>query len=372
MNLAAFDVVMQQKALATALRLVAPGVTERSPLPILSSVLLHAEDGALHFATTNLDLYLSTSARISEGKLQGIAIPLKALQKAVAVMQPEVRIGRIGPCSIVLSDGRSEYRFKGLPYEEFPILPKRKNFDPTKGFTMDADRLRDALLDCAHVASTDAHRYGINGCFFEFVADVLTIVATDGTRLAIKELPREEGDAGRPRNFTLPNPAVRELLGILRGGPVKALVSCDQAMFTCNGVTLVSRTIDGSFPNYRDVVPKNNSLAVAFDREAFATAIARLSTISSSEKTALEIRLSPGEARLYLNQDAIGEAWHDMPAEYSGPPQRLYLNAQRVGTVAKRMAGEVVTLRLPEAPGSAVIIDASFTLVMMPMRPPGF
>src|SRR5580693_3387943 len=228
-------------------------VSTRTTLPILSNVLLQASDGAVHLTTTDLDVGVRGSFEADVEKEGATTLPARRLFNIVRELPAsEIQVDVNGKNAASIRSGQSFFKILGLPEEEFPPLPK---FEDAKVVTIRQKDLRDGLKKTSYAISTDETRYVLNGLLFSFKENKLTLVATDGRRLAMVdielEIPRSQ-----ETDIIVPTKAVAELQRLVREeGEVKLGIGENQIAFELNRTLLVSKLIEGNYPNYRQVIP---------------------------------------------------------------------------------------------------------------------
>src|SRR5205823_13766517 len=224
-------------------------VSTRTTLPILSNVLLQAKEGAVHLTTTDLDVGVRGSFEANVDKTGATTLPARRLFTIIRELpSSEISVEVDGKNAASIRSGQSFFKILGLPEEEFPPLPK---FENAKVVTMRQKDLHDGLRKTAYAISTDETRYVLNGILFSFKENKLTLVATDGRRLALVDVEMEF-----PRSheveIIVPTKAITELARLVgEEGDVKMSVSENQVAFEVDGALLVSKLIEGNYPNYR-------------------------------------------------------------------------------------------------------------------------
>src|SRR5580693_564637 len=228
-------------------------VSTRTTLPILSNVLLQARGQEIHLTTTDLDVGVRGSCEADVEKEGATTLPARRLFNIVRELpSSEIQVDVNGKNAASIRSGQSFFKILGLPEEEFPPLPK---FENAKIVTIRQKDLRDGLKKTSYAISTDETRYVLNGLLFSFKENKLTLVATDGRRLAMVdielEIPRSQ-----ETDIIVPTKAVAELQRLVREeGEVKLGIGENQIAFELNRTLLVSKLIEGNYPNYRQVIP---------------------------------------------------------------------------------------------------------------------
>jgi DNA polymerase-3 subunit beta len=342
-------------------------VGARATLPILSNVLIEARDGGIVLTTTDLDVGVlgRVSAEIERDgattlparKLATIVRELPAAEIEFSVDANNVASVRCGP---------SFFKILGLSPEEFPALPDLEN---AAEFKLDQGTLKDGLRKTAYAISTDETRYVLNGIFHSFKDAKLTLVATDGRRLAMVEYDVEFPDS-QDTDFILPTKAVNELQRLLGDeGDVRVRVTSNQVMFELNGNVVFSKLIDGTYPNFRQVIPGPAKQRITFEREGFLHSIQRVSLLASDKASSVKLGFSDAEVKISASTADIGEAEETIPVKYSGNEMVIAFNPEYLMAPLRNLNADEVHLDIIDELNPGVIrINEPFLYVIMPMR----
>ncbi len=369
-------VVLERSNLLKALNHVHRVVERRNTIPILSNVLVRADGASLDLKATDLDLEVTEAVPAQVERAGATTIPAHLLYDIVRKL-PEgaevmLRLDENGQAMSVVS-GRSSFRLQCLPQSDFPEL--------TAGafshiFRMDALALK-ALIDRTQFAiSTEETRYYLNGIYLHTVesggALTLRAVATDGHRLARAETEAPAGAEGMP-GIIIPRKTVSELQKLVDLPDVKVIVelSDTKIRFTVGSVVLTSKLIDGTFPDYQRVIPTGNDKKLLIDRQGFAAAVDRVSTISSERGRAVKLTIGDGQVTLTVNNPDSGSATEELAADYSSDPMEIGFNARYLLDVAGQISGEQAEFHLADSGSPTLIRDAAdrqALYVLMPMR----
>jgi DNA polymerase-3 subunit beta len=356
-------------------------VEKKSTMPILSHVLLEArKPGELVVSATDLDISVSgTYAKdVDVAKDGGLCVSARHLFDIVkALPEPTVTLKRQQNNYLEVRSGAAEFRIVGLPAEDFPQLPK---FDKVPFVPLDPAVLLGLVERTAFAVSSDETRYNLNGVFFEPSGGVLRLVATDGHRLSLAEAP-VDGDFRLKKGVILPKKGIYELRKLLgeavEGGeeaPRGELGFAENsAIFRRPGVVLVMRLIEGTFPDYRQVIPKGGEKVVVAGRERLLQTLRRMSLLSSEKSHAVKLDLAAGNLRVAAQNPDLGEAKEDLPVQYAGDPLKIGFNARYLLDVLQVLDVADVRLELADDLSPGVIRPdgeeaARFTAVIMPMR----
>src|ERR1700730_5567915 len=254
-----------KEKLLEGLQPVQNGVSKRTTLLILSNVLLQANENEVHLTTTDLDVGVRGSFEAQVEKEGATTLPARRLFNIVRELpSSESQIDVDGKNAASIRSGQSSFKILGLPEEEFPPLPK---FEGAKVVTIRQKDLRDGLRKTSYAISTDETRYVLNGVLFSFKDNKLTLVATDGRRLAMVDIELEF-PRSQEIDVIIPTKAVLELQRLVKEeGEVKLSIGENQIAFELNDALLVSKLIEGNYPNYRQVIPSEAKERITLERE---------------------------------------------------------------------------------------------------------
>src|SRR5712664_1230162 len=337
-------------------------VSTRTTLPILSNVLLQATDGEVHLTTTDLDVGVRGSFEAEVEKEGATTLPARRLFNIVRELpSSEIQIDVDGKNAASIRSGQSFFKILGLPEEEFPPLPK---FEEAKVVTIRQKDLRDGLRKTSYAISTDETRYVLNGLLFSFKDNKLTLVATDGRRLAMVdielEIPRSQ-----EADIIVPTKAVTELQRLLTDdGDVKVSVSSGQIAFDLNKTLLVSKLIEGNYPNYKQVIP-----AEAKERITFLNSLRRVSLLASEKSNSIKLSFAKNNIDITANTPEVGEAKESLPVQYKGRDFSIAFNPEFLMAPLRNLTEDEVFLDLIDEMSPGVLkIQTPFLYVLMPMR----
>ena len=358
--------VSKEKLLA-GLQTVQNVVSTRTTLPILSNVLLQATEGQLRLTTTDLDVGVSGGVSAQIEKPGATTLPARRLATIVRELPAaEIQIDVDSKNVASIRCGQSFFKILGLPEEEFPPLPK---LDDTRTFTISQQALRDALKKTSYAISTDETRYVLNGILFSFKENKLTLVATDGRRLALVDL-EVEFPRSQEVEIIVPTKAVTEL-GRLLGdeGDVRLSVGENQVAFQLGETLLASKLIEGNYPNYRQVIPGEAKERIALERELFLNAVHRVSLLSSEKSNSVKLVFSKNNIEIAANTPDVGEARESLAVAYKGREFSIAFNPEFLMAPLRALPNDEIYLDLIDEMSPGVIkIQTPFLYVLMPMR----
>ncbi|HZZ57698.1 MAG TPA: DNA polymerase III subunit beta [Opitutaceae bacterium] len=355
-------------------------VGSKATMPILSNVLIEAEKDQISLTTTNLDLGIRCriKAEVKEGG--AVTLPVKRLASIVREMPNlDVSVDASPNHQVKLSSGGSTFRIMGIGRDEFPPLPE---FGDEKAFTLDQAELSAMLRKVEYAQSADETRYILNGVYFNFRDGKLSLVATDGRRLAVvsKEIEIPAANAGA---IILPAKTVAELSRLLdKGEKVKINFNERKCTFQVatdkddkNGsglvdnVYLYSKVVEGNYPNYQQVIPKETHQRIKLERELFLQCVHRAALVCSEKSNSVRIKLSSNLLEITAQSPDFGEAHESMAIGYSGPDLQVAFNPTFILDPLRALAKDEVFLELKDdvSPGVFKTLD-SFLCVIMPVR----
>ncbi|MEW5704105.1 MAG: DNA polymerase III subunit beta [Pseudomonadota bacterium] len=367
---------IERAALLKSLGHIQRVVERRTTIPILSNVLFSAEKGRLHLTATDMDLaVIETLAAEVTDKGQATApahtlydIVRKLPEGAQVAFDYETKTARLN-----LAAGRSRFALSTLPVEEFPAIAGDKF---SHRFGLPAADLRNLLDHTSFAISTEETRYYLNGIFLHTAkrgnVEMLRAVATDGHRLAQVEMPIPEGAAGMP-GVILPRKAVLELGKLMEEATaaVEVELSDTRVRFTVGSAVLTSKLIDGTFPDYERVIPTKNDKAMVVNRQEFAAAVDRVSTISIEKSRAVKLALAPGKLMLSASSEESGTSSEELAVKYDADPVEIGFNARYLLDITQQIEGEGIELKFADASSPTLVrdlADGNALYVLMPMR----
>jgi DNA polymerase III subunit beta len=342
-------------------------VSTRTTLPILSNVLLQAHGDEIHLTTTDLDVGVRGSCEADVEKEGATTLPARRLFNIVRELpSSEIQIDVNGKNAASIRSGQSFFKILGLPEEEFPPLPK---FEDAKVVTIRQKDLRDGLRKTSYAISTDETRYVLNGVLFSFKDNKLTLVATDGRRLAMVEIELEF-PRSHEAEFIVPTKAVTELQRLLADdGEIKVSMGSGQIAFDLNKTLLVSKLIEGNYPNYRQVIPSEAKERIKLERETFLNSLRRVSLLASDKSHSVKLSFSKNNIDITATTPEVGEAKESLAVAYKGRDFSIAFNPEFLMAPLRALTEDEVFLDLIDEMSPGVLkIQTPFLYVLMPMR----
>ncbi|QQL45010.1 DNA polymerase III subunit beta [Sulfuriroseicoccus oceanibius] len=342
-------------------------VSSRATLPILSNVLLEARDGELKLTTTDLDVGVSCGVSADVERAGETTLPARRLASIIRELPAnDIDIEVDAKNVATIRSGPSFFRIIGLPGEDFPRLP---DFQESREFKLSQAVLRDGLKKTSYAISTDETRYVLNGIFASFRDGKLSLVATDGRRLAMVE-NEIEFPQSQEIDIIIPTKAVSELQRLLGNeGEVKIFASESQVAFELNDAVLISKLIEGNYPNYRQVIPASTKERIVIDRDMLYTIVNRVSLLAPDKTSSVKLSFGPDSIEIASSAQEIGEAQETLPVTYSGSEFSIAFNPDFLMAPLRALSEDSIYLDLTDEMSPGVIrTEGSFLYVLMPMR----
>lgn len=369
---------INQDHFSNGLQQVLNVVATRSTMPILSNVLIEAEEGHISLTTTNLDLGIRCRIKADVSDKGSITLPVRKLATIIRELPVnEVFVQTSDSNQAKITSGGSNFKIMGISAEEFPPLP---TFENRKVFELSQGEIVNMLKSVSYAQSTDENRYILNGVYFNFDDEKLTLVATDGRRLGLTALELEvsEDNAG---SLILPAKTVSELERLMgKGEKVKVAFNDRQAAFEIaidetgdsglvDHLYLVSKIVEGNYPNYRQVIPKETEHRVKIERELMLECVHRAALVTSDKSNSVKIKVSKNLLEISGQSSEYGESHESMAIAYDGPEVQVAFNPQFLMEPLKALTKDEVFFEFKDelSPGLFKTLD-NFICVIMPLR----
>ncbi|MEM6911840.1 MAG: DNA polymerase III subunit beta [Verrucomicrobiota bacterium] len=358
---------VSKEAFSAGLQQVQHVVGARTTLPILSNVLIEAADGKLKLTTTDLDVGVTGEVAAEVTERGATTLPARRLGSIIgALPTSEISISVDSKNVASIQSGPSFFKILGLDEEEFPPLP---DFGQATEFTLPQAAMKDSLKKTSYAISSDETRYVLNGTLFSFKEGRLTMVATDGRRLAMVDL-EVEFPQSQETEIIVPAKAVSELSRLLADeGELTIRISDGQISFELNQNLLVSKLIDGNYPNYRQVIPMETNERVTIDREMLFTTAHRVSLLTTEKSHSIKMVFAKDSLTISANAPDIGEAKEEIPIAYSGKEMAIAFNPDFLMAPLRNLEEDELHLHLIDEMSPGVFKNqGTFLYVLMPMR----
>jgi DNA polymerase III subunit beta len=364
---------VMQENLARGLSVVSRAVSSRSTLPVLANVLLRTEDAGLKLTATNLEIGITCWI---PGRIEtdgATTIPARLLTDLVGALpaSEKVDLELQGTDTLHLRCGRFATHVKGIDAEEFPTIQTAGERPTTR---VSQKVLRRALSETIFAAASDEARPILTGVLARFEGDRLTLAAADNYRIAVRTI--DVLDPVEAVSVVIPARALHELERVLSDtdDPVELVLAQarNQVLFHLEGIDLVSRLIDGQFPNYQQVLPAGHATIAEMDREELLRAVRPAALIASSSANIVKLQVGGDGSGITVTAAAeVGDYTGDVEATVEGDPTQIAFNARYLNDVLSNVAAERFSLELngPLSPGVfRPVGDAGYVHVVMPVR----
>lgn len=365
--------------LLTGLQRVQGVVEKRNTMPILSNILLEVKQEGAEIVATDLEIGMRGLYKATVLKPGGVTISARKLFEIIKELPPgDIELTAGDNNWTTIQAGKSQFKIVGLPSADYPALPaiEREGLTPLSG-----DGLLELIRKTLFAAGDNDARYILNGLLVTLVTTdkktTLRLVGTDGHRLAVAEQEvGKAGSKGAPQEIKaiIPKKAAHEMRRLLEeGGDTEPLIGFAKNMmiFRKSGLLLTSRLMEGNYPNYQQVIPKEGGRRISVNRLELESALRRVSVLSKDKASAVKMSFESGKMTLFSSSPDYGEATEELPARYEGEAHSSGFNARYLLDVFGVMDGENVSLQM-ETPLSPCLIQEpespGFKCVVMPIK----
>ena len=358
---------VNKEAIIGCLQKVQSVINPRNALPVLSNVLFKAENGKLELTATDMNLTVRASMDAEVMEPGVTTLPAKRIFgvfRELSVDEAELNVNSDNIAFI--HAGSSDFRIHGISEADYPSLPEMTD---AKCYSFEQSAFRNMLKLTSYAASTDANRPLLNGVLLSFKGGKLSVVATDSRRLALVEHEVEfPADAGI--DLIVPLKTVDELVRTLGDtGPLKILATPKQIAFEFEGMLIVSKLVEGVYPNFRQVIPQSTGDRVSMERETLLTAVRRTSQLVIDTVSGVKLTFTKNRLEILATAPEIGEARETMDVKYNGPDIAISFNPAFMMDPLKAMTTDEVFLDLTDDTSPGVMRSTiSFVYVLMPIR----
>ena len=360
-----------QDKILSVLQSVAGIVERRHTLPILANVLIRKTGSQLQLTTSDLEIQIRTTAEL-DGDVGNFSTTVGA-RKLIDILKsmPSDQTVSLESAQnkLILKGGKSRFTLQTLPSEDFPLVQEAASFGPA--FSVPQKVLKALLNQVSFAMAVHDIRYYLNGILFVAEGQQLSLVATDGHRLAFSsamldvEVPKQE--------VILPRKTVLEMQRLLndKEGAIEMQFASNQAKFSFEGMEFVTKLVEGKFPDYNRVIPKNNKNIITLGRLPLLASLQRTAILTSEKFKGVRLNIDPGTLRVASNNAEQEEAVDELDIDYAGDPIEIGFNVTYLIDALANMNQDMVKIELADSNSSALLTipdDAAFKYVVMPMR----
>lgn len=360
-----------QKALASALNIVNKAVSPNNTLPVLNNILISVEGKKVVFSATNLEIAIKTVIDADVVNEGSVTIPAKIFSSYVGLLKDgDVELKLEDGMSLSVKASHSETKIKGISAEEFPLIPK---IEDAVTYEIPVDSFKDAIDQVAFAASTNAVRPVLTGVLFRFKKNELRMVATDSYRLSEKVLKLNTG-SGEDKDCIVPARTVIELGKIISSqkGSIEVRVANNQVMFKSGDTILISRLIEGHFPDYEKILPKESKTQCEVVVDDLVLAVKKVSLFVMETNNNVKISVTnDGTLVVSTDETQVGEGRADVDVVIKGENNKVALNAQYILDVLASIHDDKVSVEMVDKVSPVTIKPlkkTEYVHIIMPLK----
>ncbi len=363
---------ISREKLLEGLQAVTPAVPAKTTLPVLANLLVETTERGIRLSATDLDIAVSTEVVADVETPGAITIPAKKLSEIARELPPSpVKIGATGEQRVTIECGRSKFKLLGLPRDEFPTFPSVRFQD---AWRVKSGELQKLIQHTAFAVSTEESRPILNGVLWELRDDKMRMVATNGHRLAKMEVP-VVGSTAPSSDLIVPPKALEQIKRLFPAEEELEIARGDNHLgFRSPFTSVFTRLVEGPYPNYEQVIPKDNDRYCLADKAALTSALKRMSVIASDQTHRIKMSFNSGMLKFSVTTPDLGEAQDELPVQYTGDQLDIGFNATYLLEILRYMPTEQVRLTF-KAPERAATIEpegwddpSKYLCLVMPLR----
>ncbi|MFA5311487.1 MAG: DNA polymerase III subunit beta [Candidatus Omnitrophota bacterium] len=359
-------VKINKGVLLSGIQTVQNVIVSKGSLPILSNVLIETQQDNLRLTATDLDIGITCVIPVDIQEAGAVTIPAKRFSDIIKELPGEsVQVSTKKNNQVNIEADLCQFRIMGLAKEEFPRLPEFKDKEVVK---LDQGELREMLRLTSFSVSMDESRYILNGILFKISKNTITLVATDGKRLAVVEKKLTTG-SNKDISIIVPIKTVHELnRNLQEEGELSLVLGGNQVLFELGNITVISRLIEGEFPDYKQVVPPPTDNKMRVSREAFLLSVKRAALLSTPDYQAVKLEVFKNKLVVSKSTPDIGESREEIQIGYQGKELAIGFNPAYLADVLKNLSEESLDLELTDSEKPGVIRINGYTYIVLPMR----
>jgi len=358
--------VVNKDNLVKGIQIVQNIVSPKSNLPILSYLLLETNNNNIHLSATDLDIGITHEIPANIEESGNIILPAKKFGDIIKEFpEDEISINTKKNNLTLIEAKQCQFKLMGLPYEEFPKLPKFTNQEIIK---VNQDDLRQILSLVSFAVSYDETRYILNGILCQVKKDNIGFIATDGKRLAFYQKKITQG-VNQPIQIIIPIKTIHELnRNLAEEGQVLLGIGTNQILLDLGKTQIVSRLIEGEFPDYQQVIPQASPNKIKIDREQCLLAIRRAALLATPDYQAMKLEVFKNRLVISKSTPNLGESREELACEYNGKDMIIGFNPGYLIDVLKNLTDQTVELEVTDSEKPGVIRTNGYIYIVLPMR----
>jgi DNA polymerase-3 subunit beta len=363
---------ISREKLQEGLAAVASVIPAKTTLPVLANLLVETTDKGIRLSGTDLDIAVSTEVAAEVEAHGAITIPARKLSEIARELPPSpVKVAAVGDQRATLECGRSKFKLLGLPKSEFPAFPAVK-FD--QAWRIPSGDLQSLISHVAFAASTEESRPILNGVLWELRPDRMGMVATNGHRLAKMHVPLK-ADRTQPHDLIVPPKALEQIRRLFPAEEELEIAKGENHLaFRSPFTSVYTRLIEGPYPNYDQVIPRDNDRFAFVDKIAFASALKRMAVVASDQTHRIRLSFNAGLVKFQVSTPDLGEAQDELPCRFTGDPLDIGFNGAYLLEILRYMPTEEVKMTF-KAPERAATLEpeggaegTQYLTLLMPLR----
>jgi DNA polymerase III subunit beta len=364
---------ISREKLQEGLTAVAAAVPSKTTLPVLANILVQTSERGIRLSGTDLDIAVSTEVTADVESAGGLTIPARKLADIARELPPApVKVASSGDQRITLECGRSKFKLLGLPKNEFPAFPAIQ-FD--KASRVQSGDLQKLISHTAFAASTEESRPILNGVLWELEGNQMRMVATNGHRLAKMEVSAKVSGKGSGASFIIPPKALEQIRRLFPAEEELEVAHGENHLgFRSPFTSVYTRLIEGPYPSYDQVIPKDNDKVAIIDRQALTSALKRMSVVASDQTHRIRLSFNAAMLKFSVSTPDLGEAQDELAIRYTGDPLDIGFNAAYLLEILRYMPTDEVRMTF-KAPERAATVEpegwadpAKYLCLLMPLR----
>lgn len=365
-------VTISREKLLEGLTAVTASIPAKTTLPVLSNLLVETTERGLRLSGTDLDIAVSVEVAAEVDAPGAITIPARKLNEIVRELSPApVKLATTGEQRVTLESGRSKFKLLGLPKDEFPAFPVVKFQNAWK---IRSGELQKLISHTAFGVSVEESRPILNGVLWELRKDMMRMIATNGHRLAKMETPFVS-DAATATEFIIPPKALEQVRRLFPAEEdLDVAQGANHLGFRSPFISVLTRLIEGPYPNYEQVIPKDNDRIAIADRAALSAALRRTAIVASDQTHRIRLAFNTGMLKLSVQTPDLGEAQDEIAVRYTGDSLEIGFNANYLLEILRYMPTDEVRMTF-KAPERAATIEpegwndpGKYLCLVMPLR----